>query len=67
MEHALQGSGRVTILGSAEKLSRCGSSQYGLAGMVVFSQKLNLMILEVFSGLNDSMIVHENREVKLRF
>jgi len=34
---------------------RCGTSGYGLAGMVVFGGWLDLMILEIFSNLNDSV------------
>jgi len=37
-------------------LSRRGLSGHGLAGMVVLGCRFNLMILEVFSNLNDAMI-----------
>jgi len=33
----------------------CGTSAHGLAGMVVLALQLDMMILEVFSNLNDSM------------
>jgi len=32
-----------------------GTSGHGLAGMVVMGWRLDMMILEVFSNLNDSM------------
>jgi len=34
---------------------RCGTEGQGLVGMVVMTQQLDLMILEVVSNLNDSM------------
>jgi len=39
-----------------KKTCRCGTLGYGLAGMVVLGGWLSLLILEVFSNLNDSMI-----------
>jgi len=39
-----------------KKMCRYGTSGHGLAGMVVLGRWLDLMILEVFSTLNDSMI-----------
>jgi len=36
-------------------MCRCDTSGHGLAGMVVMGWRLDLMILEVFSNLNDSM------------
>jgi len=41
-----------------QKTHRYGSSGHGVAGMVVLGWRLDLMILEVFSKLNDSMIIH---------
>lgn len=38
------------------KMSKCSTSQYGLVGVVVFSQRLDFMISEVFSDLNDSWV-----------
>jgi len=35
LEQAAQGSGGVTILGGVKKIYRCGTSGYGLIGMVV--------------------------------
>jgi len=51
LEQAAQGSGGVTIAGGVQKLCRCGTSGYGLAGMVVLAGWLDLMILEVISNL----------------
>jgi len=38
-----------------KKTCRCGTSGHGLVGMVLLGGWLDLMILEVFSNLNDSM------------
>jgi len=38
-------------------MCRCGTSGHGLLDMVVLGGQLDLMILEVFSNLNDSMIL----------
>lgn len=56
LEQVLQGSGRISIPGSVQKISRCGTSLYGLVVTVILSQKFDLMILEDFSNINDSMI-----------
>jgi len=50
-------SGGVTIPGGVQKACRCGTLGYGLAGMVVVGWWLDLMLLEFFSNLNDSMIL----------
>jgi len=52
-EQAAQESGWVTIPGGGQKTT----SGHGLGGMVVMGWWLGLMILEVFSNLNDSMIL----------
>jgi len=57
LEQAAQGSGGITIPGGVQKMCRSGSSGHGWAGMVVLGWRLDLMILEVFSNLNDSMIL----------
>jgi len=56
LDQAAQGSG-VPIPGSIQKPCRRGTSGHGLAGMVGLGWQLGLMILEVFSNLNDSMIL----------
>ena len=38
-------------------MCRCGTSGHGLVGMAVLGGRLDFMILEVFSNLNDSMIL----------
>ena len=48
--------GGVPIPGGVQKPCGCGTS-HGLAGMVVLGRRLDLMILEDFSNLNDSMIL----------
>jgi len=40
-----------------KKMFRYGTSGYGLVSMVVLGWRLDLMILEIFSNLNDSMIL----------
>lgn len=40
----------------SKKVSRCGTSQCGLVGMGVLGQRLDLLISEVFSNLNNSVI-----------
>jgi len=57
LEQAAQGSGRVTIPGGVQTPRRCGTSGHGLAGVVGLGWQLDLMILEVFSNLNDLMIL----------
>jgi len=44
LEQAAQGSGGVTIPGGVEKMCRCGTSGYGLAGREVLGGWLDLMI-----------------------
>jgi len=48
LEQAAQG---VPIPGGVQKTCRCGTSGYGLPGMVGLGGWLDLMILEVFSNL----------------
>lgn len=55
IEEAPQGSGKVTIPGSARKPSRPGSLWYGLVAMGVCGQRLDLMTLELSSKLVDSV------------
>lgn len=50
------GNGEIFSPGCVQKMSGGGTLWYGLVGMVVFSQKLDLIILEVISNLNDFMI-----------
>ena len=57
LEQAAQGSGGVTIPGGVQKACRCGTSGYGLVSMVVLGGWLDLMILEIFSNLNNPMIL----------
>ena len=60
LDQAAQGSGGVPIPEGVEKTWRCGTSGHGLAGMGVSGWWLDLMILEVlqvFSNLNDPMIL----------
>ena len=61
LEQAAQESGGVTIPGDVKKTCRYGTSGHGLADMVVLGWQSDLMILEVFSNLNDSMILFNER------
>ena len=47
----------VTIPGGVKKMCTYGTSGHGLVGMVVLGGWLDLKILEVFSNLNNSMIL----------
>ena len=51
MEQAAQGGGGVTVEG-VQEMWRCGTEGYGLMGK---DGLVDLMILEVFSNLTDSM------------
>lgn len=55
MEQAAHSDGRATVARSVKKLSRCNTSFDDLVNMVVFNQKFDLMILDVFSSLSDSI------------
>jgi len=44
------------------KKRRYGTSGYGLVGTVLLGRWWDLMILEVFSNLNDSMILGRERK-----
>ena len=57
LEQAARWGGGVTIPGGVQKTCRCGTSGYGLVGMVVLGWQLDLVTLEIFSNLNDSMIL----------
>jgi len=60
LEQAVQGDGWVPIPGGVQKTWRCGNLGYGLVGMVVLGGWLDLMILEIFSNLTDSVILWLN-------
>jgi len=57
LEQAAQGSGGVPIPGGVQKTCRCGTWGHGLVGMVVLGGSWDLVILEVCSNLNDSVIL----------
>ena len=57
LEQAAQRGGEVTIPGGVQKMCRHGLSGHGLGDMIVLGCRLDLMILEVFSNLNDAMIL----------
>jgi len=56
LEQAVQGGGGVPIPGGVQKTCRCGTAGHALAGLVALGGQLDLMNLEVFSNLDDSMI-----------
>ena len=66
---AAQGSGWVTIPGEVQETCRCGTLGYGLVGMVVLGWRLDLKILEVFSNLNNSVILwfYEHTRTEVEF
>ena len=53
LDQAAWGSGGVPIPGGVQKTCGCGTSGHDLAGVVVLGWLLDLVILEVFSNLND--------------
>lgn len=55
MEQAAQGGDRVTIPGGVQETSGHDTWCYGRVDRVVIGQRLDSMILEVFSNLNDSV------------
>jgi len=59
LAQAAQGSGGVPIPGGVQKRCGCGPWGHGWAGMVGLGWRLDLMILEVFSNLNDSLILYD--------
>ena len=60
LDQAAQGGRGVPIPGGVQKPCRGGTLGHGLAGVGVMGRWLDLVILEVFSNLNDSMILFEN-------
>lgn len=56
VETGCSGDGAVPIPGGAQEMTACGTLCYGLVEKLMFSPRLNLMILEFFSSLTDSMI-----------
>lgn len=56
LAQAAQGSGRVTVPGGTRETWGCGTVGHGLVGTVGMGQRLDWMILVVFSNLNDSMV-----------
>jgi len=57
VEQVAQGSGGVSIPGGLQKMCRHSTLGHRLVGMVALGWWLDLMILEVFSNPNDSMIL----------
>lgn len=52
------GSVQVTISERGQEVCRCGTGEHRLVGVVVMGWQLDFMIVEVFSNLNDSMILN---------
>ena len=57
MAQAAQGGGGVTAPGGVQEAWRCGTEGCGQWVILVVGEQLDYMILEVFSNLNDSMIL----------
>ena len=57
LEEAAQGSGGVTIPGGVHEKGRCGTEGHGVVGNIGAKCTVDLDDLEVFSNLNDSMIL----------
>jgi len=62
LAQAAQGNGGVPIPGGVQNTCRCGTLGHGLAGLAVLGWGLDLMILEVFSNLNDSVLFYSMDE-----
>ena len=54
---AAQGGGGVTVPGDAQEPWRCGTEGRVLVATLMGSEMLDYVTLEVFSNLNDSMIL----------
>ena len=57
LEQTAKGGRRVTVLGGAQETWRCSIQCHSLASMVGMEWELDLVILEVFSNLYDSVIL----------
>jgi len=57
LEQAAHRGGTVTIPRDVQEMFRYGTLGHGLEGMMLQGGWLDFMILEVFSNLNDSMIL----------
>lgn len=57
LEQAAQGGSGLTIPGRVQEMTGCDTYCCGLVGKVAFSQRLDLMALEVFSKLIDSVVL----------
>jgi len=57
LAQAAQGSGGVPIPGRVQTPCGCGPWGHGLAGVVGLGWRLDVVILEVFSNLKNSMIL----------
>lgn len=55
MEWTAQESGGITVPEGAHETTGRGTWCYGLVDKVVIGQRLDLVILEIFSNLNDSV------------
>lgn len=56
LEWAVQGGGGITVPGSLQETTGHSTWCCGLVDMVLFHQRLDLKILELFSNLYDSVI-----------
>lgn len=65
LDQAAEGSGGVTVSGSVRETWRCGAEGQVLVGMMVMDWRLELMVLEVFSNINNSMILWSKLETSL--
>lgn len=65
LDQAAEGSGGVTASGSVRETWRCGAEGQVLVGMMVMDWRLELMVLEVFSNINNSMILWSKLETSL--
>lgn len=58
------GSAKVSVPESVQETADHGTQCYDFIDQVVFGQRLHLMTLEVFSNLNDSMILSTDSAIQ---
>ena len=57
LEQAAQGGDGITIPGGVHELRRCGTEGCGQWAILMVDRQLDLMNLEVFPNLNDTVIL----------
>ena len=66
LEGVAQGGCSVTIPGSVQETFRCGTKIWISGEILVVGRRLYQVTLEVFSNLNDSIIVRVNKNFNIQ-